>query len=83
MAILYQLPDGVPWLEILIFVVSIGLVLAVFNYVVLNDNNEQPVPFHVPIPEQCAAEWKGEVLDRPSIKVFASHHSMSSQKDSY
>ena len=83
MDILNQLPEDVPWLEILIFIISIGLVLTVFNYVVLNDSNEQPVSFDVPIPEQCAAEWKGEVLDRPSIKVFASHHSMSLQKDSY
>lgn len=83
MAILNQLPDDVPWLEILIFIISIGLVLIVFNYVVLNDSNEQPATFDVPIPEQCAAQWKGEVLDRPSIKVSASHHSMSLQKDSY
>ena len=83
MAILNQLPEDVPWLEIWIFIISIGLVLTVFNYTVLNDSNEQPVSFDVPIPEQCSAEWKGEVLDRPSIKVLASHHSMSLQKDLY
>ena len=82
MDILNQLPEDVPWLEILIFIFSISLVLTVFNYVVLNDSNEQPVSFDVPIPEQCAAQWKGEVLDQPSIKVFASHDSMSLQKGS-
>ena len=77
-----QLAEDVPWLDILIFILSIGLVLTVFNYIVLNDSNEQPVAFDVPIPEQCGPQWKGEVLDRPSIKVFASHHSMSLQKGS-
>ncbi|KAK0507168.1 hypothetical protein JMJ35_010206 [Cladonia borealis] len=67
-----QLPENVPWLEILIFILSIGLVLTVFNYIVLNDSNEQPVTFDVPIPEQCGPQWKGEVLDRPSIKVSGS-----------
>ena len=83
MANFNQLPEDVPWLEISIFILSIGLVLIVFNYIILNDSNEQPVTFDVPIPEQCAPQWKGEVLDRPSIKVFASHHSISLQKDSY
>ena len=78
-----QLAEDVPWLDILIFILSIGLVLTVFNYIVLNDSDEQPVAFDVPIPEQCGPQWKGEVLDRPSIKVFASHHSMSLQKGSY
>lgn len=77
MAILSQLPEDVPWLEILIFIASIGLVLTVFNYIVLIDSNEQPVSFDVPIPEQCGAQWEGDILDRPSIKVFQSHHSMS------
>ena len=83
MAYFNQLAEDVSWLEILIFILSIGLVLTVFNYVVLNDSNEQPVAFDVPIPEQCGPQWKGEVLDQPSIKVFASHHSMSLQKGSY
>lgn len=83
MATFNQLPEVVPWLEILISILSIGLVLTVFNYIVLNDSNEQPVNFDVPIPEQCGPQWKGEVLDRPSIKVFASHHTVSLQKDSY
>ena len=83
MAILNQLPEDIPWLEILVFIVSISLVLTVINYIVLNDPNEQPVSFGVAIPEQCTAQWKGEVLDRPSIKVFASDHSMSLQKNSY
>ena len=82
MDIFNQLPEDVPWLEILIFIISITLVWTVFYYVVLNDSNEQPVSFDVPIPEQCAAQWKGEVLDQPSIKVFASYHSMSLHNDS-
>ncbi len=83
MANLSQLPEETPWLEILIFVVSIGLVLIIFNYTVLNDSNGQPVTFDVPIPEQCVPQWKGEVLDRPSIKVLASRYSMSLHKDLY
>lgn len=64
-------PAEVPWLEILIFTFSIGLVLIAFNYTVLNDSAEQPVNFIVPLPEQCKPGWKGEVLEDPSIKVFS------------
>lgn len=38
-------------------------------FFVPRDNNEQPVPFDVPIPEQSKPGWRGEILEYPSIKV--------------
>ena len=32
---------------------------------------EAAVNFSVPSPDPCSPEWKGEILDRPSIKVLA------------
>ncbi|KAK3176145.1 hypothetical protein OEA41_007467 [Lepraria neglecta] len=65
-------PDQVIWLEISIFVISIVLIFTVFNYTVLNDSDEQPVNFEIPVPKQCDPEWKGELLEQPGIKVSGS-----------
>ena len=62
-------PAQLPWLEIAIFVSSVVFVLAVFKHVVLDDDEEGPINFKVPVPEQCSPEWKGEVLQEPTIKV--------------
>ena len=64
-----QFPTDLPWLEICIFFGSIVLVISVFNHVVLSPDEERPIPFRVPIPKQCSPEWKGELLEEPSIKV--------------
>lgn len=32
------------------------------------------VSFTVPLPEQCGQEWKGEVLESPSIRVGSISH---------
>ena len=71
MAAVSHLPDDVPWREVFIFLISILLSFAVWNYVCLNDSDEQPVSFHIPIPEQCNPTWRGDVLEQPSIKVAA------------
>ena len=57
------------WLEISVFVLSVVFVFTVFNHIVLGDDEENPVSFKVPVPEQCSSEWKGEVLEKPTIKV--------------
>jgi len=67
---LNNLSAEVSWLEISVFVFSVALVFVVFNYTVLDNGDERPFTFKVPIPEQCSPEWKGEVLEEPSIKVF-------------
>ena len=77
---LSHLPDKVPWLELSIFVISIALVFTVFNYTVLNDSDERPATIEVPIPEQCDPKWRGEVLEKPSIKVFTPDDSMRLRK---
>ncbi|KAL6721856.1 Meiotic Sister-Chromatid recombination aldehyde dehydrogenase [Lecanora helva] len=64
--------DQLPWVEVVIFVLSIALVFVVFDFAVLNDRNEQPPIFHVPTPEQCRSDWKGEVLEDPNIKIRGS-----------
>ena len=66
-------PAHWPWLEILvsIFLSSVVFVFAVFKYVVLDDDEEKPIDFKVPVPDQCSPEWKAEVLEQPSIKVAA------------
>ena len=58
-----------PWLEISIFVLSVVVVFTVFNHIVLYDDEERPVNFKVPVPEQCSSEWEGELLEKPTIKV--------------
>lgn len=49
------------------------LVLVIFSYVfayrVFSVDHEASVDFSVPVPEQINSGWKGEVLDKPSIKV--------------
>ena len=65
-----QFPTDLPWLEICIFFGSIIVVITIFNNVVLSPDIERPILFKVPVPEQCNPDWKGEVLECPSIKVI-------------
>ena len=69
MADLEILPIKVPWLEVLIFFLSIGLIFAVFNHTVLNDSTEQLPILDVPIPKQCHPGWRGEVLEETSVRA--------------
>lgn len=50
----------------LIVIVSLSITAYFF---IPRDDNEEPVPFHVLIPEQSKPDWQGEILERPSIKV--------------
>ena len=58
---------SVPWLQVLITVISSVAILG-FLYIASLEN-EVPVRFTIPIPDQCDAEWRGEVLEKPDIKV--------------
>jgi hypothetical protein len=78
---LNDFPADFPWLEISIFFFSLLFVFTIFSYAVLNNGDERPVTFNVSIPEQCSPEWKGEVLDEPSIKASPSTHIPDLQKD--
>ena len=62
-------PAQLTRLEISLFVLSVIFIFTVFNYIVLEDDGERPVDFKVPVPEQCSSEWKGELLEKPTIKV--------------
>ena len=35
----------------------------------LRPGPEAPVPYTVPPPPECHPDWKGEILDSPSLKV--------------
>ena len=58
-----------PWLEISILLLPIVFLLAAFKTIVLDEDEERFVHLKVPIPEQCSPDWKGEVLDEPTVKV--------------
>lgn len=62
-------PTQWPWLEISIFILSVVFVFAAIKIIVLDDDEERLVKLVVPVPEQCSPEWKGEVLEEPTIKV--------------
>ncbi|MCJ1295105.1 Meiotic Sister-Chromatid recombination aldehyde dehydrogenase [Xylographa carneopallida] len=47
-------------------------VYTILTYTVLIDEDELPVNFTVPIPEQCSPTWEGEILDNPNMKVSGS-----------
>ncbi|CAD6579898.1 MAG: Meiotic Sister-Chromatid recombination aldehyde dehydrogenase [Alectoria sarmentosa] len=65
-------PVQLPVVQISIFLLSVVFVSAAFKYIVLDDDEERPVQLEVPVPEQCSPEWKGEVLDEPTIKISES-----------
>ena len=60
---------GLPWLEITIFLLSIALVLLVFDLAVLRNQDDQPVPFNVPVPDQSHHGWKGREVEEIGVKV--------------
>ena len=64
-----NLPIQLPWLEISIFLLSIAFIFAALKIIVLDDDEERFVHFTVPVPEQCSPEWKGEILEEPTVKV--------------
>lgn len=64
-------PVQLPFVQISILLLSVVFVFAAFKYIVLDDDEERPVQLEVPVPEQCSPEWKGEILDEPTIKVFS------------
>ncbi|MCJ1434427.1 Meiotic Sister-Chromatid recombination aldehyde dehydrogenase [Xylographa pallens] len=60
---------SVPWLAILSSFIVMTVVYIILTYTVLIDEDELPVNYTVPIPEQCSPAWDGEVLHEPNIKV--------------
>jgi len=62
-----SLLDDVPWFQVLIVVASSTVILGFFYAATRED--ETPVSFRIPVPEQCSPGWEGEMLDEPSIKV--------------
>jgi hypothetical protein len=61
-----------PGLSSAIIVIVATVTIAFVVYTLNEQRRESPVPFNVPIPDQCSPEWKGEELSDPNIKVLAS-----------
>lgn len=51
-----------------------GVVVVIAGVIVswLKPDPEAAVDYEIPLPEQCRADWKGEVLENPSLKVCPS-----------
>ena len=63
-------PAQLPWFEISIILLPIIFLFAVFKVTVLHHHHEEnAIHFRVPVPEQCSSDWKGELLERPTVKV--------------
>lgn len=44
--------------------------LIIIYFTFLNNDDERPISFTIPLPEQCKPGWKGEVLEDPEIKAL-------------
>jgi hypothetical protein len=64
------LENGIPT----ILVLAIVALISIYAFTTLFTDPESAVDFDVPEPEQLRPDWKGEILENPSIKVriFAS-----------
>ncbi|KAI4278464.1 MAG: hypothetical protein L6R38_005247 [Xanthoria sp. 2 TBL-2021] len=63
------LPEDLPWLEIAIAIVGVVLACIVVRSTILGEDEEAPVDYAVPLPEQCKPGWSGTILENPSIKI--------------
>ncbi|KAL8755017.1 MAG: hypothetical protein Q9184_004927 [Pyrenodesmia sp. 2 TL-2023] len=66
------LPADLPWLEISFTILCACLLLELLRLVFLSQDEEAPVDYRVPLPEQANAGWTGKVLEEPTIKVSGS-----------
>ena len=62
------LPKDFPWLEVCVATVCVLLLSSVAQTFILQDE-EAPIEYKVPLPEQAKPGWTGKVLEEPSIKV--------------
>lgn len=59
-------PIEVSWYQ---FLPLIPLAIAAYHFFSRGQEDERAVVYAVKIPEPCQPDWKGEILDEPSIKV--------------
>ena len=59
----------IPWRELLLLAVTITIIYIILSRTLFPDEDEHPVPFTVPIPEQAREGWKGQELEQTDIKV--------------
>jgi hypothetical protein len=60
-----SLGDGIPT----VLVLAIVVLVSIYSLARLFTDPEGPVNFDVPEPEQLRLDWKGDILEKPSIKV--------------
>ena len=60
-----NLEDGIPT----ILALAIVALISIYAFTNLFTDPESAVDFDVPEPEQLRDDWKGEILETPSIKV--------------
>ena len=61
--------DYIPWTEFLLLAATLSVIYFILSQTLLLDENELPVPFTGPIPEQAKEGWKGKELEQTGIKV--------------
>ncbi|KAL8918171.1 MAG: hypothetical protein Q9208_007523 [Pyrenodesmia sp. 3 TL-2023] len=66
------LPADLPWLEISFTILCVFVLLSLARLGSLSKDDEAPVDYRVPLPEQAKAGWTGKVLEKPTIKVSGS-----------
>ena len=63
------LPENLPWLELSIAVVGVVFAYLVARSTILREDDEAPINYAVPLPDQCKPGWSSRILEHPSIKV--------------
>ncbi|KAL8855831.1 MAG: hypothetical protein Q9178_007546 [Gyalolechia marmorata] len=63
------LPENLPWLEISIAVLGVLFAYLVARSTILRRDDEAPIDYAVPLPEQCKPGWSSRILEHPSIKI--------------
>lgn len=64
------LPTELPWSSISVTVLCIYIAYFVVRIGFFHPNDEAPVRYEVPLPEQAKAGWSGKILEKPAIKVL-------------
>ncbi len=62
-------PVALPWLEISLTILCLYVSSILVRFAFFNQDDEAPVDYKVPLPEQAKAGWTGHVLEDPTIKV--------------
>ena len=51
------------------YAIALAALIPLLLFLFFRPDPEAPVPYTVPPPPECHPDWKGEILDSPSLKV--------------